>query len=362
MLFLIRELEYIPRTIDNVARLTIRDVDEELSDAIVRVRPELEKLMKAGLVARIGEEYEFLTGERRTFEDEVTTVEAQMGQGNREEQFGRSFISDSNWRKWLGSNAVSFKNQEFSFSLEVDHKKVSGTSGAVTLKMVTPFERVSGVTVQDLQSDSLHSDEQNTIFFLSGHVLEFGQDLTRYIAMKDVIDRWKQDPHKSEDARKLAQERDSIDLPKLQRKVLEGLKAGIRSGTVIFRGASRALDLPSSQNAGDGLLSMMAEFWPRIYTNFDRVPVRISNDQQAIKDALAGKTSVSADVKALHFMIGQGRSTRRAPDRCDQDVLTTGQTGGAERREGMLDYFEAPPFGWIQAVRVGVAAMSGQVV
>jgi len=360
VLFLIRELEYIPRTIDNVARLTIQNVDEDLSDAIVHVRPELEKLMKAGLVARIGDEYEFLTGERRTFEDEVSTVEAQMGQGNREEQFGRFFISDSNWRKWLGSNAVSFKHQEFSFSLEVDHKKVSGTSGAVTLKMITPFERVSGVTVQDLQADSLHSDEQNTIFFLSGHVPEFGQDLTRYIAMKDVIDRWKQDSHKSEDARKLAQERDSIDLPKLQRRVVEGLKAGIRSGTVIFRGASRILDLPSSQNAGEVLLSVMAEFWPRIYTNFDRVPVRISNDQQAIRDVLGGKTSVSADVKALALYDRTGTLNPQSPliDAIRMYLANEQMRGRRAFGKEMLDYFEAPPFGWDpNAVRVGVAAM-----
>ena len=36
VLFLVRELEYIPRTIDNVARLTIRDVDEDLCVTIAR--------------------------------------------------------------------------------------------------------------------------------------------------------------------------------------------------------------------------------------------------------------------------------------------------------------------------------------
>lgn len=361
VLFLVRELEYIPRTIDNVARLTIRDVDDDLSDAIARVRPELERLMKAGLVARIGEEYEFLTGERRTFEDEVTTVEAQMGQGIREEQFGRLFISESNWRKWLGSNTVSFKSQEFSFSLEVDHKKVGGTSGAVTLKMITPLERVGGATVQDLQSDSLHSDERNTIFFLSGRVPEFEQDLTRYIAMKDVIDRWKQDPHKSEDARKLARDREGIDLPKLQKRVVDGLKAGIRSGTVVFRGASRTLDLPSSQSAGDGLLSVMAEFWPKIYTNFDRVPVRISNDQQAIRDVLAGKTGVSADVKALALYDQTGTLNPQSPLIDAIRTYLAGEQTQGRRALGkeMLDYFEEPPFGWDpNAVRVGVAAMA----
>ncbi len=359
-LFLVRELPYIPRTIDNIARLTIRDVDEDLATAITAVRPELEKLRKAGLVAKIGEEFEFLTGERRTFEDEVSTVETQMGYSDRENEFGNSFIRDSNWRKWLGSNAVSFKDHEFSFTVEIDHKKVGGTSGAVTLKLITPFERVGGVTVQDLQSNSLHADEQNTIFFLSGRVPGFEQDLTRYIAMKDVIDRWKGDPHKSEDARKLAQERESVDLPKLYRKVIDGLKMGIRSGTVVFRGSSRTLDVPPGQNAGDALLSVMAEFYPRIYTHFDRVPVRIHDDQKAIREVLAGRAAPSGEVKALALYDTSGSINAQSPvlDAIRMYLATEQNAGRRVLGKELLEHYEEPPFGWdSNALRVGVAAL-----
>jgi hypothetical protein len=59
-------------------------VDDDLTTVLARVEPELSRLMAAGLVARIGEEYEFPTGERRTFEEEVTTIEQQYMQQDRE--------------------------------------------------------------------------------------------------------------------------------------------------------------------------------------------------------------------------------------------------------------------------------------
>ena len=339
VLFLIRELPYIPRTLDNIARLTIHSVDDDLSSAMEKVLPELEKLRKAGLVARIGEEYEFLTGERRTFEEEVSTIEMQMGYSEREREFGNSFIRDSKWRKWLGSNAISFNGHEFPFMLEIDNKKVGGTTGAVTLKHITPFGRVGGVSLPDLQSNSVHNDEQNTISFLSGRVPGFEQDLARYVAMKDVIDRWKQDPHKSEDARKLAQERDTNDLPKLHKKVIDGLKMGIRSGIIIFRGSSRTLDIPLGQNAGDALLSVMAEFYPKIYTQFDRVPVRIHDDQKAIREVLAGKTTTSNEVKALMLYDTSGALNAQSP------VLDAITDVSSHRTDG------GPPCSWKRAHR-----------
>ena len=80
VLFLIREVPFIPRTRDNIARLLVESVDDDLPTVLARIQPELDRLIAAGLVARIGEEYEFLTGERRTFEEEVTTVEQQHKQ------------------------------------------------------------------------------------------------------------------------------------------------------------------------------------------------------------------------------------------------------------------------------------------
>jgi hypothetical protein len=49
VLYLIRELGYIPKTIDNIARLLIEHAEDDLAMLINRIRPELDKLVKARL-------------------------------------------------------------------------------------------------------------------------------------------------------------------------------------------------------------------------------------------------------------------------------------------------------------------------
>src|SRR5205814_248894 len=155
---------------------------------------------------------EFLTGERRTFEEEVSTNETQYLQQDRERGLHENFVSQSvNRRGWFDSDVVSYREQEFPFKPVIDGSAVSGCKGDVTLKLYTPLS-FGRVTLAELENQSLRSEEQATLFFLCGRVNAFDQDLTRYLAMKEVIGNWIGDAYKSEDARKLAQDRKNDDL------------------------------------------------------------------------------------------------------------------------------------------------------
>src|SRR5690606_1201319 len=109
---------------------------------------------------------------------------------------------------------------------------------------------------------------------------------------------WIGDPQKSEDARLLAEERNNEDLPKLKKRVLEHLRAGIKTGHLVFRGSPRQISLGADQSKpSKSMRTAMADYWPRLYPKFDKVPVRITSDQRAIKDVLSGETSsATADV------------------------------------------------------------------
>ncbi|MBN1485983.1 MAG: BREX system P-loop protein BrxC, partial [Chloroflexia bacterium] len=363
VLYLIRELAYIPRTRENVARLLVESVDEDLPTILARVDPELERLIKAKLVARIGEEYEFLTGERRTFEEEVSAVELEYKQQEREAGFRTHFVQEpgkSHWRNWLESNLVSYKGREFPVRLQIDQSAVSGTDGHVTLSLVSAFAALGGKTLDMLENDSLLPGEQYTIYFLSGRVRGFERDLTRYLATREVIERWKGDPHRSEEARRLALEREADDLPKLADRVVEGLKEGLRTGRVIFRGSSRALVVPAGQSPAAALHAEMAAFWPAIYTKFDRMPFRITNDQKAIQAVLAGESPLPADVIPLQLYDQAGNLNPASPllDAIRIYLATEQDNKRRVLGDGLLKDFEAPPFGWDpNAVRVGVAAL-----
>ena len=64
--------------------------------------------------------------------------------------------------------------------------------------------------------------------------------------------------------------------------MLDGLKEGLRTGHLVFRGSSRQVGIKPGQTSGTALRSEMAAYWPTLYPKFEKVPVRITNDQKAI--------------------------------------------------------------------------------
>ncbi len=363
VLYLVRELAYLPRTKDNLARLLAESVDDDLPTVLARLEPELERLRRAKLVAQVGEEYEFLTGERRTFEEEVATIEAQYRQQDRERGLQKHFIHDSGqkpWRAWLGADVVRFHDQDFNFKLVVDEGFVPGTQGYVTLHLVTPLQAFVGVALADLENRSLQPDAQQTIFFLCGRVPGFDQALTRYLAMREVVDNWKGDAHRSEEARKLAAERELNDLPKLADKVLAGIRDGLRAGYIVFRGASHTLAVNPGQHPGDALRAELASFWPVLFPKYDKVPVRVRNDQKAILDVLAGAGTLPVEVQALRLYDKAGNLDLNSPLLNELRMKLNAEQVAGRRVLGraLTETFEAPPYGWDpNAVRVGIAAL-----
>lgn len=363
VLYLIREIAYVPRTIDNLGRLLVESTSDDLSAIVARIQPELDKLIAAKLVARIGEEYEFLTGERRTFEDEVATVAAQLKQQDREAGLARHFVYDpdkktNHLRSLLGFETVLFKEVEFEVRVSMDGTAAL-RNGHIEVRMFSPLAALSGTKVPDLEDQSLRADEQHTIFILCDRIPGFDQDLNRFLAMREVVSAWKSDPHKSEEAHRLAGERETNDLDKLERRVREAIKAGIRQAHVIFRGSSRALSPRSGQTPGEALRAELSAFWPTLYPRFEKVPVRIAQEQKAILDVLGGEKSLASDVKALRLFDKSGAIDSHAPLLDATRIFLASRQSKKERTLGknLLDEFSTPPYGWDRnAVRVGVAA------
>ncbi len=363
VLYLIREIAYVPRTIDNLARLLVESTSEDLPGLTARIQPELDKLIAAKMVARIAEEYEFLTGERRTFEDEVATISSQLKQQDREAGLAKHFVFDSEKKKnhlhsLLGFETVPFKDNEFEVRVSMDGTQAL-KNGHIEVRTYSPLAALGGTKVPDLEDQSLRADEQQTIFVLCDRIPGFDQDLNRFLAMREVVSVWKGDPHKSEEAHKLAAEREANDLDKLERKVREGIRAGIRQAHVIFRGSGRALSPRSGQTPGETLRAELATFWPTLYPKFEKVPVRVAQEQKAILDVLGGEKNLAPDVKALRLFDKSGALDPHSPLLDAIRIFLATRQGKKERTLGkyLLDEFSAPPYGWDRnAVRVGVAA------
>jgi len=63
---------------------------------------------------------------------------------------------------------------------------------------------VESLKVSDLENKSLRPEMQHTLFVLSHRLPGLGEQLRSFLAMRAVINKWKGDPHASEEAKKLA--------------------------------------------------------------------------------------------------------------------------------------------------------------
>jgi hypothetical protein len=351
VLLLIREIAYVPRSLDNIARLLVEHTTDDLASVRSRVEPELQKLIKARLVAKIGEEYEFLTGERRTFEDEVAQTAAELKRQDLDAGLAKLVAADS-----LGFSSVAYKGTEFPVRILFDGSPVS-RDGRIQVRISSPLALTK---LSDLEESSSLPDEQQTLFVLCDRVPHFDEQLKYCLAMRAVIDRWKGDTHKSADARNLAVDRESVDLQKLRGKIAESITEGLKRSHIIFRGSARAVAPKATQTAAECLRTELAAFWPTLYPKFDKVPVRIVNEQRAILDVLKGARDLTTDVRDLRLLDKAGQLDPTSPLLDSLRIYLAGRQSRKERTLGhdAINEFTSPPYGWDPgAVRVGVAAL-----
>ena len=362
VLYLIRELPYIPRTADNLARLLVEDVNQDLATVRTAVQAELERLKKAQLVSQSGAEFEYLTGERRSFEEEVTTVEQDLHAEDLTPRLLAQFVRSEkrdHYDDWLGPAELTYLSTRFPVSLVVDGRPVPTTSGAVTLDVTTPYGRLRRGE-DDLVQMSL--ENPRTLYVLSGQVPGLPALLARYLAMQEVATSWKGSSQRSEEARALARERETTDLVKLRQQVIQGLTDGIRASTLIFRGAETPVPQRNGSTPKDALHALLGERLGTIYTRFDQVKHRVTDDQRAILDTLGGSGPRNPDARALSlYDPGSGTLNEHAAlvDAILTHLRVEYQKGQKVAGSALLKTFHDPEFGWDpNAVRVAVAALA----
>lgn len=356
VLYLIRDITYIPKTIGNIARLLVESTDDDLSEIIRRITPELEKLVRAKLVAKIGEEYDYLTKEGRNFEEEVLDLKgslrwADVLQG----------VTTLGVQELLGFTTVRLMDWDCPVRIEFDDA-VLAREGDVTIHLYSPLARLQGLAISEVEENSTHRDYESTIFIYSGLVPHLDEAIKYYLAMHRVIELWKGDPHKSGEAHRLAAEREDIDLKKQRDKIRDSILDGLRTSQIIFRGSAQSFSIKSDQKPSDALRSALSQFMPKIYTKYEKVPYRPQKEQNAVVDVLRGDKTSSADLRGLKIYDKAGGIDKDCP-LLSEIRLFMSQKQAEPRKERVLgkdliEKFTRPHYGWHQgAVRIGVAAL-----
>jgi hypothetical protein len=353
VLYLIREIGYIPKTPQNLARLLVERTDDDVAAIVRKINPELEKLQKAKIVARIGDDYEFLTKEGRNFEEEV--IEAMSSFRWQDVLKG---IEDLDL-KFVDFSTVPFMGWECPVRIFYDTNEVT-RNGDIRIQIYSPLERLGGRQIAEIEEDSTHQTNEHTIFVLSGAVPKFDEQVKYYIAMKSVIDLWKGDPHKSTEAQQLASNREENELKKQRGKIQESVSESLRQAQIIFKGSSRSLAVKKDQTPSQALRAELAQFMPGIYTKYEKVPYQVQKEQNLIVDILKGDHTLTADMKGIKIYDKAGGIDKQSSLLFEISAFMDAKRSIKERVLGnhLIEKFSRPPYGWHQgAIRAGVAAL-----
>ncbi|HNS53037.1 MAG TPA: BREX system P-loop protein BrxC [Anaerolineae bacterium] len=353
-LFLLCQAQYIPATVDNVARAIADSVDVTIASMAAPVREELERLVDARYAKRVGEKYLFLTTRQRTFQDRVHSLrEELLSQANELIQALKTYEGETALR----FDRVSLQGRDLLLRLEIDGRIARNPSASVTLHVYSPLQRSLDSEIGDDTAMKHRSNgTPDEIYFRLADVTGLRAALAVARATEEVAGQILQ-RHAGQSDEEVARQALQVDLPDCKVTVRKLLETAVRGGVLFFRGG--VYQLAPGDGPAEAVRATLSQILPSIYPRFSEVLHRIGNEATAVKAALAGNIGY-ADLRAMNVYRADGTlddghpllSTLRGKLPLPEQGLPPANAS-AIRSE-----FERPPFGWDgNVVKVGLALL-----
>ncbi|RRR74017.1 MAG: BREX system P-loop protein BrxC [Candidatus Viridilinea halotolerans] len=351
-LYLLGQAKHIPCTPENVARALVTNLDDQVSTLATSILPELQRLVQAGYVKPVGETFEFLTTQQRSFQDKVRELQQSLRLHSLNlSQALKEFEHDDMFQLWQ----LQAQGRQLKLKLLMDGRTVQPGQSRVTVHILSPFQRTLDPTIADDEALRQRSiQEPETFFVRLDEVSGLRDTLALLIATKKVADDVI-DANSSSTQADVAREVKVRDVGSHQTAVRNHLRTALRGAQIFFRGSSYYP--PSS--AGDAVRTLITTLLPQIYSRIGEVSYRLVNVEGAVKAALNGNFA-STEIQLLNVLNSdrtlnvstpllsavRGAIPSEHADRPPVDALV------------LRKNFEDPPFGWDGgAVQVALALL-----
>ena len=360
VLYLLGRDQSIPCSLDNIARTLVTSFSDNISALRTEVETELQRLLDAGYAKKVGEVYEFLSTQQRTFQKKIREREATLFNEVYElSQKLKEYDSEEMFR----FESVSVKGvvgaREKLLKVELDTrmiKNANNPSATVIVRVYSPLQRLLDSEIQSDEVLKQRSNEQPNNFLLRmGESKDFRRILARAIATREIIDETTRKA--GNDPEKKVAEQANEDAVQYKDDVRNALNNAMRSSILFFRGSPYALMDGSSPN--NAVRNTLSHLLPEIYSQFVYLPHRVVNEELAVKAALRDNTS-NDDLQKLGVFTNDGQLNSS----CTLLSTLRGKLPQAENDQGTISAdtlrseLEKPPFGWDgNAVKVGLALL-----
>jgi len=339
-LYLLGQAKHIPCTPENLARALVTSPDENLNALIARINPELLRLIEAGYVKQVGETYEFLTTQQRSFQDKVRGRQNELRLNSPAlSQALKEFETDDMFQL----SQLQIQGRQLRLKLLMDGRQVQAGQSRVTVHVLSPIQRAFDLSISDDEALRQRSNQEPETFFVRlDEVRPLRDALALFVATREVADEALAANSAGPEAQ-VARDAKSRDVGSHQTAVRNHLRTAMRGAQIFFRGSPY---YPNS-SAGDAVRGVITQLLPLIYSRIGEVQHRVANLEGAVKAALNGNYA-TMDIQLLNVVNGDGSLNVSSPLLSAVRGLIPPENSDRPPVEAveLRKLFEDPPFGW----------------
>src|SRR5574344_945145 len=150
VLFMLKNIDYIPTNIDNIAILCISKIDEDKLQLKQDISASLKRLENETLIQRINDEYKFLTDDEQEINKEIKRQNVGMTEYN-------NCFKEMIYDKTLIDRKYTYRNNPFDLTLYLNDSKVTAREFEIGVKVVItqPDKEDPTIMSESMRNDNL---------------------------------------------------------------------------------------------------------------------------------------------------------------------------------------------------------------
>ena len=353
-LYLLQAVSWIAVTADTLAHALLRDVRTENVGTLKSGVEDSLKRMQASryVVPKEDGVWEFLTGAKKSFEEEVAGVNVRQVDRRRAARTALGEVlrpvGRLNYRDGLRS---------FDVTVRSDGEELQ-SRGDIILEVYSPLytaleERFNLQDLEQIESFS-HPD---TVYWVADESPDLANHLTRSIRLDVALGKWRSKSSKTDEEREMIREKET-ELGTLQTKIETSLRVALINGTIVWNGRAEELDGRTS-TLNPIFNRHLSQVVPYVYPKFDLAAVKPNEDE--IKAAPKVASYALPTVGAALDLFGQdGHLNQHSAvvEEVQRELERRSRRGEELNGKALESHFTGGDYGWHpMIVRLVLAAM-----
>ncbi len=358
-LYLLQAVPWIAVSAETLAHALIRDIGaENIGTLTGRIEASLQRLQKARyVVSKEGGAWEFLTGAKKSFEEQVSGTTVSQLDLRRET------------RRMLGDvlrpvGKLNYKRGMRSFDVTVRGDGEEFESGeGIALEVFSPLYREleDSFSVEDgllLNLEQVESfNHPETVYWVAEENPDLKQHVIRAMRLNEVLSKWRSKSSKTQEEREIVREKET-ELNNLRSKIKTALRVALTNGTIVWSGRAEPLDGRTS-TLNPIFNRHVSQVVPHVYPKFDLAAVK--PDEDAIEAVLTvAHATLSAVGVELNLFGEDGHLNQHSAvvEEVQQELERRSNRGHELTGQALEEHFTGGEYGWHPViVRLVMAAM-----